>query len=179
MTRTLTAGLVASALAVGFAQGPAFDAASVKINSSGSPDSTIGIVPGGTYRAINTTVERLIPDAFGVLPFQVAGSPGWVAIERYDITARPPGDARADDLPVMLQALLAERFSLKTHRERKDQAIYALVSAETGKLGPKLTRSALDCDQVEAEKRITRECQAMVGISRSGGVLAVKGRSLD
>jgi uncharacterized protein (TIGR03435 family) len=184
MLKNLTAAVVLLAIGVlgGIrlaAQAPAFDAASVKVNQSGSPDSTIGIVPGGTYRAINTTVQRLIPDAFGVLPFQVTGSPAWVATERYDITARPPGDARTEDLPMMLQALLAQRFSLTTHRERRDQPIYALVSAESGKLGPKLTRSTLDCDQVEAEKRLTRECQAMVGISRGGGVLTVKGRSLD
>src|SRR4051812_15441837 len=179
---TIAVVLLASGLIAGIrtaAQAPAFDAASVKVNQNGSPDSTIGIVPGGTYRAINTTLARLIPDAFGVLPFQVTGSPPWLATARYDITARPPADARTEDLPAMLQALLAERFSLKTHRERRDQPIYALVSAETGKLGPKLTRSTLDCDRVEAEKRMTPECQAMVGISRGGGLLAVKGRSLD
>src|SRR3954462_12588896 len=139
---TIAVVLLASGLIAGIrlaAQAPAFDAASVKVNHSGSPDSTIGIVPGGTSRPINTTVERLIPDAFGVLPFQVTGSPGWVATERYDIKARPPGDARADDLPAMLQAMLAEGSPLKTHRERRDQPIYALVSADTGRLGPKLT----------------------------------------
>jgi uncharacterized protein (TIGR03435 family) len=178
-TMAAVAIAIAGASVVARAQAPAFDAASVKANHSGSPDSTIGIVPGGTYRAINTTPARLIPDAFGVLPFQVTGSPAWLATERYDITARPPADARSEDLPAMLQTLLTERFKLKTHRERRDQPIYALVSAESGTLGPKLTRSTLDCDRVEAEKRMTPECQAMVGISRGGGLLTVKGRSLD
>ena len=47
MTRTMTAGLAAVAVAIASAQGPAFDAASIKVNQSGSPDSTIGIIPGG------------------------------------------------------------------------------------------------------------------------------------
>src|SRR4051812_43381522 len=178
MTRTLTAGLVASALAVGFAQGPAFDAASVKINSSGSPDSTIGIVPGGTYRAINTTLERIIPDAFGVLPFQVTGGPAWLATERFDINARPSADARPDQLPIMLQALLVDRFALKTHRDRQDRPIYALTFVDAGKPGPRLTTSALDCDQQEADKRLTPECRSLIGIGRGGGNLVMKGRGL-
>jgi len=174
----MTAGLVAIAVAIGFAQEPAFDAASVKVNSSGSPDSTIGIIPGGAYRAINTTLVRLIPDAFGVLPFQVIGGPAWLATERFDINARPPADARPDQLPAMLQALLVERFALKTHRERQDRPIYALTFVEAGRPGPKLTTASVDCDQQEADKRLTPECRSLIGIGRGGGQLVMKGRGL-
>ena len=162
-----------------WAQGPvAFDAASVKVNRSGSSDSTVRTAPGGIYSATNITLGRLIPNAFNVLPFQVSGGPGWLATERFDITAKPPADAKAEDLPAMLQAMLAERFALKTHREQQDQPIYALTLVTDGRLGPKLTKSSFDCDRVEAEKRITPECQAMMGISRGGGMLSFKGRSL-
>ena len=160
------------------AQGPSFDAVSVKTNRSGSPNSTIGVVPGGFYRAENTPLQRLIPEAFGVLPFQVVGGPGWLETERFDITARPPSDARAEHLPAMLQALLVERFGLKTHREQQDRPVYALTVASVDKLGPQLSKSSLDCDQQEAEKRLTPICSGQLRIGRGGGQVAIKGRSL-
>jgi uncharacterized protein (TIGR03435 family) len=156
----------------------AFEAASIKVNRSGSPDSTIRIPPGGTYSATNTTLERLIPNAFTVMAFQVTGAPAWLAVDRFDIVARPPATAKPEDLPAMLQALLADRFALRTHRERQERPIYALIAVDDGKLGPKLTRSSLDCDAVESEKRITPECQVMIGIGRAGGLLVFNGRSL-
>ena len=170
--------MAAVAVAVASAQGPAFDAASVKVNRSGSPDSTIGVIPGGTYRAINTTLARLIPDAFAVMPFQVTGGPAWLTTERFDITARPPADARPDQLPAMLQALLVERFALKTHRDRQERPIYALTPVTAGRSGSKLTTSPLDCDQQEADKRLTSECQSQIGIGRGGGQLVMKSRRL-
>lgn len=174
----MTASLVVAGTAIALAQGPAFDAASVKVNRSGSPNSTIGIIPGGAYRAVNTTLERIIPDAFGVLPFQVTGGPAWLATDRFDIIANPPADARPDQLPGMLQALLVERFAMKIHRARQDRPIYTLTLVDSGRIGPKLTTSSLDCDQQEADKKLTPECQSMMGIGRGGGQLAMKGRGL-
>ena len=179
MTRAITAGLVAAAVTIALAQGPAFDAASIKVNRSGSPNSTIGIIPGGAYRAVNTTLERIIPDAFGVLPFQVTGGPAWLATDRFDIIANPPAGARPDQLPAMLQALLEERFAFKAHRAQQDRPIYALTFVDAGKTGPRLTKSSLDCDQQEADKKLTPECQSMMGIGRGGGQLTMRGRGLS
>ena len=174
----MTAGIAAVAVAIASAQGPAFDAASVKVNRSGSPDSTIGVIPGGTYRAINTTLARLIPDAFAVMPFQVTGGPAWLTTERFDINARPPADARPDQLPAMLQALLVERFALKTHRDQQERPIYTLTPVTAGRSGPKLTTSSVDCDQQEADKRLSAPCQSQIGIGRGGGQLVMKGRDI-
>jgi uncharacterized protein (TIGR03435 family) len=159
---------------------PRFDAESVKPNRSGSPSSSMNIPPGGTFTATNVTLERLIPNAFRVLPFQVTGGPSWLASERFDIVARPPADVAADRLPEMLQAMLADRFGMKAHREMREQPIYALVVVETGgRLGPKLVRSVNDCDAVEAEKRVTTECVGTIGIGARGGMLMLKGRPLS
>jgi uncharacterized protein (TIGR03435 family) len=65
----------------------------------------------------------------------------------------------------MLQALLAERFGLKVHRESKEQAIFALV---VGKNGPKLKEAAPDPDAPSA-------ASGGVSISRDGQGVAVKG----
>ncbi len=66
-------------------------------------------------------------------------APDWLNFERYDIAAKYPVGTPLDQVRVMLQNLLADRFKLKMHRESKELPIYALVAAKNG---PKLTESA-------------------------------------
>jgi uncharacterized protein (TIGR03435 family) len=56
----------------------------------------------------------------------------------YEFSAKIPDGAAADQVPLMLQAMLRERFGLKTHWESKEQAVFALV---VGKNRPKLKES--------------------------------------
>ncbi len=63
--------------------------------------------------------------------------------ERFDVLAKLPEGASREQVPEMLQALLAERFKLTVHRESKEHAVYALV---VGKNGPKLKESPPDAD---------------------------------
>ena len=85
----------------------------------------------------------------------LSGGPDWVKKDRFDILAKIPEgapeytfqqffDGKAPQIQLMLQALLAERFNLKVHREKKQMPVYALVIA---KKGPNLKKSA------EVEKR--------------------------
>lgn len=83
------------------------------------------------------SLRNLLMQAFSVSTYQVQG-PAWLDSERFDIVARVPAGATKDDVPVMLQNLLKERFQLKFHREKKEQSIYALA---VGKGGPKMKRS--------------------------------------
>jgi len=72
-------------------------------------------------------------------------APGWLASgvssPRFDIHATLPAGATTEQVPEMLQALLAERFRLTYHREMKEQSVYALIVA---KGGPKLVESPPD-----------------------------------
>jgi uncharacterized protein (TIGR03435 family) len=52
--------------------------------------------------------------------------------EMFDIQAKLPPGASEDQVPEMLQALLADRFKLTIHREHKDQTVLALVVAKAG-----------------------------------------------
>lgn len=69
--------------------------------------------------------------AFRVKIYQISG-PDWIGSERYDISAKIPAGAKEDQVPEMLQALLVERFQLKTHKEKKDFPVYALIVAKSG-----------------------------------------------
>ena len=141
----VSAGLVVFTCCAAFAQ--TFEVASVKPaapitgnriqvmmrGGPGSPD------PGQiTYS--NVTVKNVLMNAYGVKGFQISG-PGWLDSERYDIVAKLPRGATKAQFMVMLQNLLAERFKLTLHREKKDLPMYALV---VGKNGPKLKESVDD-----------------------------------
>jgi uncharacterized protein (TIGR03435 family) len=79
-------------------------------------------------------------EAFDVQPYQIVGGPGWIKDDRFDLEARPPAGSRAshanpplaklpmiDEQREMLQALLADRFQLKYHREEREGTVYFLV----------------------------------------------------
>jgi uncharacterized protein (TIGR03435 family) len=69
-----------------------------------------------------------------------------------DWQANPNGPPPA--LALMLQTLLAERFKLAVHNDRREMPIYALVLARRdGKLGPQLRASATDCAALMAATR--------------------------
>ncbi len=90
----------------------------------------------GRLTATNVPVRTLILKGFRVKDFQVSGGPGWLVTERYDIVAKTENTAISDDdLWLLLQPLLKERFQWKVHRETRQLPVYSLVVA---KGGPKL-----------------------------------------
>jgi uncharacterized protein (TIGR03435 family) len=82
----------------------------------------------------------LISAAYNLNPKAVSGGPAWIDSDLYDIFARTPGAVRPglDEQMAMLRRLLADRFGLKFHREKKEMSIYALTMAKNG---PKLKES--------------------------------------
>jgi uncharacterized protein (TIGR03435 family) len=78
------------------------------------------------------SLADLIPIAFKLRPYQISG-PDWLkGSQRYDILAKLPEGSNKDQVPEMLQSLLADRFQLKYHRETRDLPIYALVVSKGG-----------------------------------------------
>lgn len=71
-------------------------------------------------------------EAYSVKRSQVLGGPGWVDSERFDIVAKVAAGTTKEQVKVMLQNMLAERFGLVVHRETKESAIYALVVGAKG-----------------------------------------------
>jgi uncharacterized protein (TIGR03435 family) len=89
-----------------------------------------------------TSLKELIGMAYKVKDYQIAG-PDWIGAmdERFDVLAKMPDGATKEQVPDMLQALLAERFKLAIHRDTKDRSVYALV---VGKGGSKMKESPPD-----------------------------------
>jgi uncharacterized protein (TIGR03435 family) len=91
-------------------------------------------------------MKNLLVAAYGVKTYQISG-PSWIDSERFDIVAKVPQGATKDDVKLMLQNLLAERFNLTLHREKKELPMYALVAAKNG---PKLKESPPDDPDAKA-----------------------------
>ena len=73
----------------------------------------------------------MIQYAFRIKNYQVSG-PDWMRSSRWNVLARLPEGVPQDKAPEMMQALLAERFQLKVHHEKREQNVYALEVAKGG-----------------------------------------------
>jgi uncharacterized protein (TIGR03435 family) len=71
-------------------------------------------------------------NAYGVQFSQLAGAPDWLSSEIWSVDARAEGNPARDELMLMLQSLLEERFHLKVHHESREMPVYALTVARKG-----------------------------------------------
>jgi uncharacterized protein (TIGR03435 family) len=121
---------------------PEFEVATIKPSRPEAQGSSILVGRGGQnlFTTTNTTLRDLITFAYGLHARQITGGPGWVESERYDISAKPdqPGIPNVPQLKNMVQKLLAERFQLAFHREKKELSAYAITTAKTG---PKISKT--------------------------------------
>jgi uncharacterized protein (TIGR03435 family) len=130
--RFLLAGLGAAAL---FAASPAFEAASVKPVPVDARVPLDFRITGGRLISTNWTLDLLMREAYGLRSSQISGGPNWVNSDRFSIEAVASGDPGREQMLLMLQGLLEDRFKLKVHRETKEGNVYVLSVA---KGGPKL-----------------------------------------
>jgi uncharacterized protein (TIGR03435 family) len=85
----------------------------------------------GRVNYTNVSLMNIITNAYKVKEHQVTG-PAWLNSERFDVTAKLPAGATRDQVPEMLQTLLADRFKLTLHKENKVLPAYALTPAKGG-----------------------------------------------
>ncbi len=76
------------------------------------------------------------------------GVPEWTNETLYDINAKPAAGSNTsrEQMADMLQALLADRFTLELHRETRATDGFAVVPVRRGTLGAGLKTSDIDCD---------------------------------
>ena len=132
------------------AQTLAFDVVSIKRSAPDVPPGRGGSQPGGRYVLANGPTRILINVAYPTAE-EIIDAPDWVTFENYDVTAVAPPNATSGDLAAMMQSMLAQRFRLQAHMERRERPVYALTLArQDGKLGPNLR--ATTCTDGEAGK---------------------------
>ena len=144
---SLCVATLAAAHALGQSPSPAFEVVSVKLNPD-APFSYPGVMlqSGGRVTSPGTSARQLILVAYGLQELQLVGGSSWLTSDRYAIDARAGADATRASVRLMLRSLLAERFQLAAHTERRELPALTLVAANRdGKLGPRLRRSGPDC----------------------------------
>jgi uncharacterized protein (TIGR03435 family) len=104
-----------------------FEVASVRTNKTGQREGGITAIGGGRFRATNIPLKILIATAYDASFEQISGGPDWLNSERYDVEAKPDQLATTQQIHLMLQQLLAERFGLVLRRETKEMPVLALV----------------------------------------------------
>jgi uncharacterized protein (TIGR03435 family) len=88
-------------------------------------------------------LKAIISNAYGIRQDLISGAPGWTESTQYDIEAKEgesvaaalqklSNEQRADQIRLMLQALLADRFHLKVNHVVKELPVYELVIAKGG-----------------------------------------------
>ena len=128
-----------------------FDVASVKLNKSNdAPNMNYPLGPGDVYvpNGGNFIASNFPLSVYIMFAYKMSASeaqalqkqvPSWVMTEKYDITAKTDNHtATKDEMRLMMRSLLADRFKLAVHRETQQVAVYALMVAKPGALGPKL-----------------------------------------
>ena len=95
------------------------------------------------FSVIHTSLNDLVRFSYGLQQRQIAGAPDWVTSENYDISAEPDGEGEPSikQWQSMVKKLMADRFQLKFHFEKRELTVYALTVARTG---AKMTRSQGD-----------------------------------
>jgi uncharacterized protein (TIGR03435 family) len=122
--------------------------------------------PDGGFTMTNFLVGMFIARAYPpMVPAVIVGLPAWAMSERYDVSATSTlARATAEDRIAMLRAMLADRFKLAAHVEKREQPAYELLLARSdGKLGPGLTRVEADCDAKGAADRAAAEAARAAG----------------
>jgi uncharacterized protein (TIGR03435 family) len=97
----------------------------------------------GVFHPTGPSLSDLIKLAYDVHSRQIVGGPSWLDREKYDLFAKPdkPGKPTLAQLKVMLQKLLADRYQLSLHHEKRELSVYAIT---VGKSESKLTRNDND-----------------------------------
>jgi uncharacterized protein (TIGR03435 family) len=149
------AALVSASPARQLAQSPHFEVVSIKVSKTGDTAPRFRPSPSGRFEWQSVALEPLISVAHQTFAFdevEIVGLPEWARKERFDIVAQtgtgtPPINANGfpAELAAMIRNMLAERFRLAAHRERRERSAFVLQTARPGQLGPQLKQVDGDC----------------------------------
>jgi len=148
------------------AQGPPvsetrFEVASIRRSDPTETNSGFTIRPGGRFVATNVTARALIAAAYHLERTRVTGGPGWLDTDRFVIEAIAFENATRELLEPLLQNLLAERFKLQRHTEKRELGVLILKRASDRQSA--LRPSLLDCSPAGARLRAQAGGQAAPG----------------
>jgi uncharacterized protein (TIGR03435 family) len=121
---------------------PKFDVASVKRQTQFLPGNGRQTITSETlfYRRADT-ISQLMRFAYAVSAPQLIGGPEWIRTFQFEVDARSASRASAEQMRLMVQSLLEDRFKLRAYKEQRDMPYAGIVVARSdGRLGPNLQK---------------------------------------
>jgi uncharacterized protein (TIGR03435 family) len=121
---------------------PSFEVATIKPSKADHSGEGLSL-RGARLFTVGMTLSDLIKYAYDVQDKQIIKAQPWMGTDRFDITAQPdtPGVPSPQQLKTMVQKLLASRFQLTFHADKRELSVYVLSVARGG---PKLKQSRGD-----------------------------------
>lgn len=122
---------------------PEFEVSTIKPSDPNQRGWGINVNRSGMFTTRNTTLSDLIKFAYDFHPKQVIGAPAWFDSDRFDVSGKPnsPGMPSVRQMQLMMQKMLADRFSLTFHKEKKELTAYTITVAKGGAKIQKETNS--------------------------------------
>jgi uncharacterized protein (TIGR03435 family) len=116
---------------------PGVEVATIKPNNTDGSTMQVLTFRGRNLITVNSSLADLMMFAYSVQMKQIIGAPDWIEKDRYDIDATPDveGTPTADQVRIMIRKLLADRFQLKFHHDKREMSAFVLT---VGKDGSKL-----------------------------------------
>ena len=118
---------------------PSFEVATIKPNNTGATSMQGLVIRGRKFMTRASSLGDLISFAYEVQAKQIVNAPDWLDKDRYDIEAVPEqeGVPNPEQIRIMIRKLLADRFALKFHHDKREMSAYVLtVSKDGSKLKP-------------------------------------------
>jgi uncharacterized protein (TIGR03435 family) len=135
-----------------------FEVAEIKVSKPDGPQT--GSINPGRIEVFGITMKEMLNFAYDVEEESIAGAPKWTDTDHFDLIAKTPTAVPFEDMRVMLQNLIVQKFKFTFHREDQPMPVFALT---VGKRTPKLkdadpsNRSA--CKRTPGDGIVTYACQ--------------------
>jgi uncharacterized protein (TIGR03435 family) len=125
---------------------PNFEVATIKPNNSGATSMQGLTMRGRNFATRASSLGDLIAFAYELQAKQIVNAPDWIDKDRFDIAAVPEqeGSPSPEQIRIMIRKLLADRFKLAFHRDKRELSAYVLTVAKAGhKLTPTQIKGTL------------------------------------
>jgi uncharacterized protein (TIGR03435 family) len=123
---------------------PSFEVATIKPSDPNDGKQRFGL-EGHRISVENNTLSSILCFAYRVQKTQIINAPKWFDEDRWDIDGVPDVEGKPSwtQYRHMLQKLLAARFGLQMHPDKRELSVYTLTVA---KGGPKLEKTRSEPD---------------------------------
>jgi uncharacterized protein (TIGR03435 family) len=155
---------------------PSFAVATIKPHNPTSQRTGFN-AKGDRFSIQNETVANMLQFAFSVDKHQIVNAPDWVSQSSWDIdgTTDVSGEPNLQQLQEMVKKLLADRFGLVFHTDKRRQSVYAIRVAKGGvKLQPAAHPNARFDESGRTEDQGTLTSQVYISASMSDLILVMQ-----